>query len=75
MTEPDLEGGATTEGVPIAPSLAPTFEAARVPVEKSTVDKRVVIISMWAIVLAIITGFVAQALVAIIGLCTNISFY
>ena len=38
MTEPDLEGGASTEGVPVAPSLAPTFEAARVPMERSTVD-------------------------------------
>ena len=75
MTEPDLEGGASTEGVPVAPSLAPTFEAARVPLERSTVDSRVVVISAWAIFLAVITGFVAQGLVAIIGLVTNISFY
>jgi len=75
LVEPDVEGGASTEGVPVAPSLAPTFDAARVPVERSTLDTRVVIISAWSIVLAIATGFVAQALVAIIGLVTNISFY
>jgi H+/Cl- antiporter ClcA len=43
--------------------------------ERSTLDRRVVVISAWAVVLAIATGFVAQALVAIIGLVTNISFY
>jgi len=75
VVEPDLEGGASTEGVPVAPSLAPTFEAARVPIERSTLDARVVVISAWAVVLAIATGFVARALVAIIGLVTNISFY
>lgn len=75
MNEADLEGGASTEGVPVAPSLAPTFEAARMPVERSTVDTRVVFISAWAVLLAVVTGFVAQALVAIIGLVTNISFY
>ncbi|HJW96048.1 MAG TPA: chloride channel protein [Thermoanaerobaculia bacterium] len=30
---------------------------------------------MWAILLALVTGFIAQALVGLIGLITNISFY
>ena len=71
----DLDQAATAEGLPVAPSAALTIEAARVPLERSLIDKRVVIISAWSIVLAIATGFVAQALVAIIGLVTNISFY
>src|SRR5947199_3127945 len=61
--------------IPVAPSLEPALEDARVPVERTTLDKRVVIISMWAIVLALATGFIAQALVGLIGLITNISFY
>jgi CIC family chloride channel protein len=58
------------ERIPVAPAIE-----SRVPVERSTIDSRVVVISAWSIVLAIVTGFVAQALVAIIGLVTNISFY
>jgi len=75
MTEHEVEGGATTEGVPVAPGMAGAIEAARLPVERALIDSRVLMISAWSIVLAIATGFVAQALVAIIGLVTNISFY
>jgi len=64
-----------SEGVPVAPALEPALEEARVPVEQTTLDKRVVIVSMWAILLALVTGFVAQALVGLIGLITNIAFY
>ena len=74
-SESDLERAATAEGLPVAPSAAPVLEAARVPLERSLIDARVVLICAWAIALAIVTGFVAQALVAIIGLVTNISFY
>jgi chloride channel protein, CIC family len=75
VTEHEFEQGATTEGMPVAPSLGPALEAARVPVERGTLDRRVVVISLWAILLALITGFVAQGLVGLIGLITNISFY
>jgi len=61
--------------VPVAPSLDPVLVDASVPVERSIVDVRTLILCGWAIVLAIATGFVAQALVGIIGLVTNISFY
>jgi len=75
VTEPDLEAGASTEGIPVAPAIASALSASRVPLERSTIDRRVLIISGWAIVLAVATGFISQALVAIIGLVTNISFY
>ncbi|HUJ15744.1 MAG TPA: chloride channel protein [Thermoanaerobaculia bacterium] len=71
----DLERAATAEGLPVAPSVAPALEAARVPLERTLIDMRVVVICVWSIVLAIATGFIAQGLVAIIGLVTNISFY
>jgi len=64
-----------SEAVPVAPSLDPVLEEARVPIERGTLDKRVVTVSLWAILLALITGFVAQALVGLIGLITNIAFY
>ena len=75
MPVDDVIKGATTEALPVAPSLAPTLEAARVPTERSLVDVRVVLISALAILVAIGAGFVAQALTRLIGLVTNISFY
>jgi chloride channel protein, CIC family len=71
----DLDQAATAEGLPVAPSASLAIEAARVPLERSLIDRRVLLICAWSIILAIATGFVAQALVAIIGLVTNISFY
>ena len=71
----DLDQAATAEGLPIDPSASLAIEAARVPLERSLIDGRVVLICAWSILLAIATGFVAQALVAIIGIVTNISFY
>ena len=70
-----IESAATSEGVPVAPSLGPTVERARVPVERSTLDRRVVMICGLAVVIALVTGFVAQLLVSIIAFVTNLSFY
>ena len=75
MNPSDIERGATTEGVPVAPSLAPAIENSRVPMERALIDMRVLIVCAWAVALALVTGFVAQALMAIIALVTNISFY
>ncbi|MCU1349549.1 MAG: chloride channel protein [Acidobacteria bacterium] len=47
----------------------------RLPVERTLTDTRILVISAWSIALAIVTGFVAQILVSLIGLITNISFY
>jgi chloride channel protein, CIC family len=75
MPVDDVIKGATTDALPVAPSLAPTLEVARVPPERSLVDARVVIISALAILVAAAAGVVAQALVRLIGLVTNVSFY
>jgi chloride channel protein, CIC family len=65
----------TTEGLPVAPSLGPTLEAARVPIERALVGSRVVLISAISILVAVAAGFVAQLLTALIGLFTNLAFY
>ncbi len=75
MSGLELERGATTEGVPVAPSLAPSMEAARVPVDRLVVDKHVVILCGWAILLALMTGVIAQALMRLIYFVTNLAFY
>lgn len=77
MTRPefDVESAATREGLPIATSAGPLLAETRVPLERSLIDKRVVLICFWSILLALATGFVAQGLVRLIGLITNLSFY
>ena len=47
----------------------------RLPLERTLTDRRILVISAYAIGLAIVTGFVAQILVSLIGLITNIAFY
>lgn len=73
--ETEIEDAATAPGIPVAPSAALTLEAARVPYERALIDKRIVILCFWSIILALATGFVAQGLVRLIGLITNLSFY
>ena|SRR5947207_3755083 len=48
--------------------------ATRVP-ERAGIDSRVVVICGVSILLALLTGFIAQALVGLIGLITNVAFY
>jgi len=71
----EIHSTATNEGIPVAPSLAPALDSARVPVERTLIDQRVVLLCFWSILLAIATGLVAQLLVRLIGLITNIAFY
>jgi H+/Cl- antiporter ClcA/CBS domain-containing protein len=70
-----LETAATGAGVPVAPSLGPLLEQARLPVERTSIDRRVVFLCVLSIVLAIVTGFVAQLLVAVIHVVTNAAFF
>ena len=66
---------ATTEGLTVAPSLDLVAESAQVPPQYSVVDGRVLAICGIAAVLGIAAGFVAQALLALISLTTNLAFY
>jgi H+/Cl- antiporter ClcA/CBS domain-containing protein len=70
-----LEAAATGEGVPVAPALGPLLENARLPVERTLIDRRVVFVCALSIVLAVVTGFVAQLLVAVIHFVTNVAFF
>jgi chloride channel protein, CIC family len=48
---------------------------ARIPLERSLIDRRVVLLCAWSVLLALATGFIAQGLVRVIGLVTNLAFY
>lgn len=65
----------TTDGLPIAPSLEPSLEAARVPRRTTFVDRRVVFVTGIAVAIALVAGGVAQGLARLINLITQIAFY
>src|SRR4051794_10483976 len=66
-----VEGAATAGGIPVAPDMTEP----RVPIERAFIDKRVVLLCVCSVLLAIATGFIAQGLVGLIGIVTNIAFY
>ena len=70
-----VEKASTTPGLPISPSLGPALERADVPAEPLLVDRRVVLISFLSILLALAATLIAQLLLWLIQVITNISFH
>jgi CIC family chloride channel protein len=75
MPVDDVVTGATTDALPVAPSMSTALLAARVPPERALVDRRVVFISVLAVVVAGAAGAVAQILTRLIWFVTNLAFY
>lgn len=75
MSEHEKLKSATTDGLTISPALEVVAEAAQVPPETSAITARTLRICALALLLGIIAAFVAQALVALITLITNIAFF
>jgi CIC family chloride channel protein len=71
----EIERSSTNEGLPVAPGMSAALDAVNFPQEKARIDKRVVIISLASMALAVAAVFVAQALTRLIALVTNISFF
>ena len=60
------------EGIPIAPSLALEDDDSS---NKPMVSTRLIFISIQVVINAILIGFMAKIMVALINLITNLSFY
>ncbi|MFP5246679.1 MAG: chloride channel protein, partial [Thermoanaerobaculia bacterium] len=79
MQPPDpydhLESAATSDGVPVAPSMGTLLQQTGLPVERTLIDRRAVFITLLSIGIALVTGFIAQLLVTLIDLVTNLAFY
>jgi CIC family chloride channel protein len=75
LPEHDASKSSTTAGLPIAPSMGPTLDAASVGRKSTVVDRRVVGISGLAILLAGAAGVVAVVLTRLIWFVTNLSFF
>lgn len=63
------------DALPVAPSMEPTLRSAHVPLETGPLDKRVLVTSGLAIVVAACAALAAQVLTRLIALITNISFF
>ncbi len=65
----------STDALPVAPALGASLDAASMPRESTLVTRRVVLISALAIVLGAVAAGVAQILLLLINLFTDIFFY
>lgn len=65
----------TNDGLTVSPSLDVVTESAQFPHLHATVDKRVMWISALSVLLGCLAAFVAQLLVALISLITNLSYF
>ena len=72
---PEQTGSSTTEGLPIAPSLGPTLEAAGAQRRVGRLRPRIVQISAIAVGVGIAAAFIAELLGVLISLITNLAFY
>ena len=68
-----LEG--STDALPLSPSLGVTLDATRMPRRSTLVDRRVLRITVVAVLLGIAAAFIARLLTSLIGLVTNLAFY
>jgi len=75
VPERSIADSSSTEGLPVAPSMGVTLESVVTPQLSTTVSARVVFLSLIAIVIGLAAGVVAQILLALIGLITNLCFY
>ncbi len=75
MSERDPAKSATTEGLTLSPSLDLVTEAAQVPPHYTLIDRRVLLMCLLAVVLGIAAAFVAQLLIGLIALITNLAYF
>jgi H+/Cl- antiporter ClcA/CBS domain-containing protein len=66
---------ATTDALPISPSLGPTLAAAHLPPHTSLVDGRVVYVSFLSCLLGFVAAVVAKGLMCLIAIITGFVFF
>ena len=72
---PHVRDGASTDALPLAPSLGISLDAARMPRRSTLVEPRILLVTGIAIALGIGAAFIAQLLVGLINLVTNLAFF
>lgn len=75
MSDHEAAKSASTHALTISPALDLVVEAAQLPPEQSRVNRRTLYVCAISLVLGILAAFVAQALVSLIAVITNLAFY
>jgi H+/Cl- antiporter ClcA len=71
----DVRTVGSTDALPIAPALGLSLDAARMPRKSTLVTRRILLISVLAVVLGVVAAYVAQLLMLAINLITDLCFY
>src|SRR5574337_628456 len=71
----DVRTVGSTDALPIAPALGLSLDAARMPRKSTLVTHRIVLISVLAVILGVAAAYVAQLLMLMINLITDLFFY
>ncbi|MGA7614639.1 MAG: chloride channel protein, partial [Thermoanaerobaculia bacterium] len=72
MTAPDSRAGGF---IPVAPSMEPALSDVRLPAPPLLMSRRDLVIAILAVLLGAAAAVIADALVHLIGLITNLCFY
>jgi H+/Cl- antiporter ClcA/CBS domain-containing protein len=75
MADHESAHSATTEGLTVSPAFDLVAEGAQVPGQYSPIDRRVLQICGYAVVIGVAAAFVARALISLIAITTNFAFY
>jgi chloride channel protein, CIC family len=75
MAQDETILGEAPQSVPVAPSLGPALATVNAAPADTRISRRVLFISALAIGIAVVAAFVAELLVRLIGLITNIAFF
>jgi len=75
MTEQAPARSSVSEGLTLSPALDLVTEAAQVPPQMVLLDRRVLVICLMALLLGVLSAFIAQGLMALIGLITNLCYF
>jgi H+/Cl- antiporter ClcA len=71
----DVRTVGSTDALPIAPALGLSLDAARMPRKSTLVTRRILLISVLAVILGVVAAYVAQLLMLTINLITDLCFY
>lgn len=75
MAEHEADNESSADGLPVAPSMEPALAAARMPREPAPPGRRLVAVAATAVGIGVAGGFIAEALLHLIYLVTNVAFY
>ena len=71
----DVRTIGSTDALPVAPALGLSLDAARMPRKSTLVTHRILLISVLAVILGVAAAYVAQLLMLMINLITDLCFY